>query len=226
MPALAGPRYPMFVRMLLALAVSTALAPLIIGRGDWHPAADDALVGHAISELFTGFLIGFWSYCFVHAVHFAATYVTNAIGLGGVPGQPLADHEADGALGTILSLGFVALIFATNLHLISVRGLISSYTLVPVGGLLEVKVTVQHTLEILTHTSAVSLQMSAPFMILSVVANFALGVVNRLTPQLSVFFAFTGLVTMASLVVMAAVSPSMMLIAADAYRDFLENSLS
>jgi flagellar biosynthetic protein FliR len=155
-------------------------------------------------------------------VKFAATYTVNAIGLGGVPGQPLADQEAESTVSSILSLGFIALILATDLHFATIKALLSSYALVPMGEILDVRLTMPRTLTILSRTSVISLQMASPFMVLSVIMNFALGVANRLTPQLSVFFAFTGLLTMASLAVLAAASPTMLLIATDAYREFLE----
>jgi len=81
-------------------------------------------------------------------------------------------------------------------------------------------------LQILSRTSVVALQMASPFVVLTIVVNLGLGIANKMTPALSVYFAFTGLLTFVSLVVLAIASPTILLLAVDAYRDFLSNGFS
>nr|WP_281432947.1 flagellar biosynthetic protein FliR [Aestuariivirga litoralis] len=222
MPALSGPRYPMMVRMLLALAVSAAIAPFVVkpDGASLSPENSD-VVWKVLSEVVVGFVFGFWGYCYIHAARFAGAFIVNAIGLSGIPGTPVDDPESGGQVTGLISMGFTALVFATDLHFVTIQALIGSYDTIPLGQFLDMQWAMPRMLQILSRSSVVALQMASPFIVLSIVINLGLGIANKMTPQLSVYFAFTGLVTFVSLVVLAIVSPTILLLAVDAYREFI-----
>lgn len=223
MPALSGPRYPALVRVLLALAVSAAIAPLVVKPEQVPDASNSGIAIYVLSEIAVGFVLGFWGFCFIHAARFAGTFIINAIGLAGIPGQGVDDQDGESHIVSLLSMGFTALVLASGLHLITIQALVGSYDTIPSGKFLDFEWAMPRMVSILSQTSVVSLQMASPFIVLTIVVNLALGIANRMTPQLSVYFAFTGLLTMVSLVVLAIVSPTMLLLAVDAYRGFLTN---
>lgn len=225
LPGMNGPRYPMNVRLIFALAVSQSITPFLIGR---HLLADlktSMLLLNVLSELTAGFIIGFWVFTFIYAARFAGTFINSAIGLSGIPGQPIDEQEASNNIATFLSLGTTALIFATNLHLISIEGIVKSYETLPIGRAVSLSWSMQRTLEVLQGSFVAGLQCGAPFVILTIVVNLALGLANKMTPQLSVYFAFSGIVLIASLVALAYLSPRLLMIPVNAYDNFFSSGL-
>jgi flagellar biosynthesis protein FliR len=221
MPALGGARIPPMVRLFFALAIAMSLTLLVKAAR----AVDD--MSHAqqilaiFFELVTGFLIGFWSFCFLHAIRFAGTIIVNAIGLAGIPGQPIDEQEPSSHIATLLSLAVTALIFATDLHLQSVEAIVGSYQLFPLGEALSTQFSARTSAEILSRTFYLGLQFASPFLVFSVIWNISLGLANKMTPQLSVYFAFSGLLTFASLAILALVAPKLLYGPLNAYADFL-----
>ena len=63
-----------------------------------------------------------------------------------------------------------------------------------------------------------ALRLAAPFFIYSVVINFAVGITNKLSPSIPVFFVSLPFVTAGGLIMMAMAVREMMLAFADAFR--------
>ena len=221
LPGLSGPRYPMNVRLLMALAISQSITPFLLSKHLLLDLDMSKAVTYIISEIAIGFMIGFWTFTFVYAARFAGTFINSAIGLSGIPGQPIDEQEPSNHIATLLSLGTTALIFATNLHLVSIEGLVRSYEVLPIGETFSPNWSMQRTLDVLQGSFAAGLQCGAPFVLLTICVNFALGLANKMTPQLSVYFAFSGIVLLSSLVVLAYLSPSLLMIPVNAYDNFL-----
>jgi flagellar biosynthesis protein FliR len=223
MPAVSGPRYPALVRVLLSLAISIALTPLVQQRMSLsNPVDSGALeIISILVEISLGLMIGFWGLCFIYGARFAGTFIVNMIGLAGIPGQPVDEQDPSSHLVTLLSLGTTALIFASDGHLMSIKALVASYDHLPFGQIHSPATAMSQTLMVLRSTFVVALQVSSPFLLLTVVVNFALGLANRMTPQLSVYFAFTGVLTIVSMVVLANISPNVLMWSVVAYQNFL-----
>ena len=223
LPGLSGPRYPMNLRLILALAVSQSITPYLIDQHVVMNLEPSKIIVNVISELATGFILGFWTFTFVYAARFAGTFINSAIGLSGIPGQPIDEQEATNHIASLLSLGTTALIFSTNLHLVSIVGLVRSYEFLPLGQTFSLGWSMQRTLDVLHGSFVTGLQCGAPFVVLSIVVNLALGLANKMTPQLSVYFAFSGIVLISSLVVLAYLSPRLLMIPVNGYDNFLSS---
>ena len=172
-------------------------------------------------ELIAGFVIGFWCSCFIYILRFAGSFVVNMIGLAGIPGQPIDEAEPSTPLATLLTMALTALIFATGLHLQSLEAMIQSYRIFPLGIVIAPQMPAQTTTEVLSRCFFLGLQFSSPFLVFSIIWNFALGLANRMTPQLSVYFAFSGLLTVISLAILSLVAPKLLYIPLSAYEDFI-----
>jgi flagellar biosynthesis protein FliR len=223
MPALGGTRIPPMVRLLFALAIALSLTSLVKAASAVQGMSSTQQVLAIFFELATGLLIGFWSFCFLHVIRFAGTIVVNTIGLAGIPGQPIDEQEPSSHIATLLSLAVTALIFATDLHLQSVEAIVESYRMFPLGAALVLQFSARTTAEILSRTFYLGLQFASPFLVFSVIWNISLGLANKMTPQLSVYFAFSGLLTFVSLAILALVAPRLLYVPLNAYADFLTN---
>jgi flagellar biosynthesis protein FliR len=227
LPAFSNSRFPTSIRLLTALAVALALTPYLakhltivtvsIGGGD--------LMSIMAAELLLGLLIGFWGYCHLHAARFAGTFIANAIGLAGIPGQPIDENEPSSQIGSLLSIATTALIFAGDLHLVTVQALIGSYESFPVGVVLSEAWIVEQTLATLRDTFILATQICSPFIVFAVVANIALGLASRFTPQLSIYFATLGMTTVSGLALLAIAVPQSLSLMIAAYAAWLEGGI-
>lgn len=220
MPGFSSARFPLQVRLLVALALSASLTPLL-APGFGAAAQGEVMPGLILSELLTGGMIGLMGRLYLQALSFAGTVMANALGLSGIPGQPIDDTEAAPPIATLFSLAGVMMIFATNLHLETVRALRDSYGVLPPGPFLSASFMATQVIQTLARTAVLALQFSGPFLVYAVVLNFAIGLASKFTPQLSIYFATLGIATVLGLVLLRIVAPDVLAVFVDRYGAWL-----
>jgi len=67
-------------------------------------------------------------------------------------------------------------------------GLVDSYTTIPPGPTFGARVALVDIADQAERAFLVALRIGSPFIVYSIIVNFALGVANKLTPQIPVFF--------------------------------------
>jgi len=225
LPGYGSARVPGQVRLMIALALSASLVPLL--HGTILPAVHDLDDGQrlliVINEVVTGSIIGLMGRAFLLALQFSATLTVNTIGLAGIPGQPLDDAEALPTLATLLSLAAVALLMASGLHLEVLRAVIESYAALPVGPNLDAGAIVDRLLATLRDTSLLALRLASPFAVYGVTVNVALGLANRFAPQISIYFPLMGAVTIGGLLLLQVLGADYLAVFLDAYRSWIVN---
>ncbi len=223
LPGLANPRLPMYFRLLLAMAVTTALLPAIGNRLPAETAANPsiALLWPAAQEILTGFAIGFWGLCFLQASRFAASTIASTVGLAGVPGQSIDEFDPNSTLATFLTLSTTMLILASGLHLEGLAALLRSYDILPMATGITAQQLTEITGTTIRDTTLMGLQMAAPFIVYAVVANLALGLCSKFTPQLQVYFATMGFTILVALALLATDALNVLEIPVQSYRSWL-----
>ena len=188
-PGFSAMQIPVRVRLYIALAASLALSPALLpllrGNIDGSLAS---LLSLIFSELATGLLIGFVARVFFIALQAIGVAITQAIGLGAIPGTTADDHEQMPALTTLLMQAATTMMFVTGLHGELMRGLFDSYSTIPPGRGLVPRLALVDVTDQTTSAFVIALRIGAPFIIYSVVVNFAIGIINKLTPQVPVYF--------------------------------------
>jgi flagellar biosynthetic protein FliR len=90
-------------------------------------------------------------------------------------------------LGRFYGLLCTTLIFATDAHLVIFQGFLRTFTALPLDGhisLAHVDVAITHAV---TALFVAALQIAGPLLVVLFVADIALGVLNRISPQLNAF---------------------------------------
>lgn len=190
MPGFSSARVPMRMRLFLAVAVSLALTPLLL-QTLWTQVSATAagpLFASIAAELFTGFTIGFLARLFFLALETIGTSISQAIGLSGIPGMGLDDGGPQGPLTSLIMMTATTLMFVTDQHWVLVRGLVDSYTAIPPGQAIDVQMHLIEVTDQLTDVFLLVLRIGAPFLVYSILINFAIGLTNKLTPQIPVYF--------------------------------------
>jgi flagellar biosynthesis protein FliR len=190
MPGFSSPRVPVTVRLFLCFAITLALTPLLGGSiqklvGD---ASALSLLRLIVSELLIGGLIGFMGRIFFAALETLGTSIAMQVGLANALGAPMDDSEPLPSITDLLTFLATTLLFVTDLHLEVVRGLVASYHSLPVAigfgpqfGLIQVADT-------LSKAFFLGLRVASPFILFGLIFNLAVGLANKLTPQIQVYF--------------------------------------
>ena len=86
-----------------------------------------------IKETLVGAAIGLMARFFFLALQFAATAISNFIGLAGIPGVPLEEGDTGSPLATLVSSAAVMLVFAMGLHIELLTAIMDSYRVIEPG---------------------------------------------------------------------------------------------
>jgi flagellar biosynthetic protein FliR len=187
-PGYSRSNIPVQVRLFLAINVTLMLVPLLEAtvRPAVEGATTSAIVGVICSELMIGFVIGLSARVFFSALETMATLIASAIGLA--TASVVEDGEHVPALVPIITLSAAVLFFLTDQHWELLRGLISSYRIwVPTVGI-SLESSLSQLVENLSDAFTLALRVASPFVIYAVIVNFAVGLANKLTPAIPVYF--------------------------------------
>lgn len=203
-PGFSNSQIPAQIRLFVALAVTLSLTPLLLEK---IPAA--ALGGDPILTLRTiiveslvGGMIGILARIFYLALETLATGAAEMLGFANPFGFQLDAAETMPPLATLISLAALALLFATDLHWELLRGLVASYDVMPVGADFNARVALREVADALAESFRLALRIASPFVIYALVVNMALALVNRLTPQVQVYFVATPFVAAGGLMLL------------------------
>jgi flagellar biosynthetic protein FliR len=204
MPGVSSAQIPAQVRLFLAFAVSLALAPLLLETmrrtvSGVQPAGLLWLIG---GELLVGLLIGLLARVFFLALQALASALAAAIGFSGIPGSQIDEAEPVPPLVSLISVSAVVLMFQTDLHWEVLRGLAASYAVLPPGSAFQSRFGLSEISDQLSETFLLALRISSPFLVYAIVVNFAVGITNKLIPQISVYFVSLPIVLAGGLIVL------------------------
>lgn len=190
MPGLSSARVPIQVRLFVAIAVSAALLAHLGDRilpfaGERRP---DRLIALIAGELAVGALIGVLARLYLMALQFIASAIATLIGYGGVAGPGVEDGEPQAALASLISFSALLLLFVFDFHHEVVQALVRSYDMAPVGAGLNPRAALVDLADTLSSAFLLALQLGSPFVAYAILINLAIGFVNKLVPQIPVYF--------------------------------------
>lgn len=204
-PGLSSTRAPVMIRLFIALGITLALAPPLIGEAVAAIGArtPEDIVAVLVMETVIGFFIGLMTRFLMMALQTMAIAIANMVGLGGIPGISIDETEPSQAAAALFTSTALVIIFVTDLHHQIIRATVGSYEVLPPGAVLDGEAALGEVAERISAAFLVALRLASPFVIYSLIINFAVGLTNKLTPQLPVFFVALPIVTAGGLIVMA-----------------------
>lgn len=201
LPGFSSARLPVTVRLLVSLAISLALTPLL-----WdivYPRVgndQNAYIRLTFAEMLIGLMYGLIARFFVLGLQFAGTLLSTSIGFAG-PGAPdVIEDSADNQLTNMITFGGLILLFSMDFHMVVFRALADSYDAMPVGGMPSVQKMLITLTDTLSTTFMLMLRLASPFIIFGLMFNFAVGLINKLAPQIPVYFISTPYLLLGGLV--------------------------
>lgn len=194
LPVFSHASIPGTVRLLLAMAMSLAMYPIVHPYLGGAPVTLGAMAGGALRESLVGLLMGFVAYITFEAIELAAQFVGSQMGLGAAGLMDPMNHSQVSVIVPLHTwLTLMVFLFA-NLHHEFIRLFAVSFEMTHVSqftswsgpGMLSAFFAVTAKLFL------VAVQMAAPFTLLLFGLNIAIGVFARLLPQMNMLvFSFT-----------------------------------
>jgi len=114
--------------------------------------------------------------------------MASAIGLSNIPGTQVGDVDPAPALVPLIMAAVTTLFFMTDQHWQVLRGLMNSYDVWHPGDRISGDMALAQLVNRLSEAFVLTLRITSPFIVYSVVVNLAIGLINKLTPAIPVYF--------------------------------------
>ncbi|WP_417670919.1 flagellar biosynthetic protein FliR [Roseibium sp.] len=190
MPALGETSMPMRIRLTIALLLTLVLYP--VGAPSYpeglllNPLRLLLLMG---GELILGFVIGLSAKMITFALQTAGVIIASQSSLAMALGTDVTNTGQQGALvSNYLSILGVTLIFVTDTHYLIIAAMHDSFAMFPPGSWMPVSDFAKMATETVANVFSIAVRMSAPFLVVGIVFYFGLGLLNKLMPQMQIFF--------------------------------------
>lgn len=190
MPALGEGSISPQVRLGVALLLTLAFYPLVTPLYSVDATSPLPRIGYLLAmEFAIGFFIGMSSRIITYALSIAGMIIANQSGLAfAMATDPTMDGQQGAVIGSFLSLLGITLIFAFDLHYLVIAAMHDSFRLFPPGGGLPVGDMAEMVTMMTAEVFAIAIRISAPFLVVGLVFYFGLGLLNKLMPQMQIFF--------------------------------------
>jgi flagellar biosynthesis protein FliR len=210
LPGLGEMYLPARIRLCAALLVALAMAGTVLEQPLAMPAHPAFAAGQIGAEIMVGLLLGTSARLLFMALQVAGSIIAQQAGLGLlVPAAVLPEGMA--ALGQVLLLGGISMVFALNLDHQLLLAIRDSYGVFPLGVLPAPADMAMHIASTVSTAFALGVRLALPFLVICFTMYAGLGVINRAMPQMMVFFVAAPALTLTGLVLLAIVLPTLLL---------------
>ena len=212
MPGFSASYISVNFRLLLALAVTFVVTPMLIAD---LPVIPDSAVGLGlllIGEILIGSFFGLMGRAAMAALHTTGTMISYLSSMANAFIQdPISEQQGSVISGFLMTMGAV-LVFVMDIHHLMLRAVIQSYALFVPGEMPMLGDLTQMFARQVMDSFSLGIQLASPFLVTGITHYVMLGILGRLMPALPVFFFGLPIQIVTQLSVMVLVVSSIMLV--------------
>lgn len=212
-PAFGEQMIPARVKLAVALVLTVTVFPMTTLPATNSAPAFAFLV---LSETLVGLLFGITLRLVSHALLIAGAIAAQSTSLSQLFGGGMA-VDPQPAMGNLIYMGGLALIVLSDLHVKVVWALIELYDVMPIGVLLAPADVLSWGVGSVASVFGFAFVLSAPFVLVSLLYNVAMGIINKAMPQLMVAFVGAPAITAAGMILLFVTLPFMLPIWAERF---------
>lgn len=209
------------IRLLVAFVLTLVITPVV---SEGLPSTE-LLTAYTLTciirEVFLGAFLGVLARIFFSALHVTGTMIGLQTSLSGAALLNPSLGIQDTAIGTMLLFGAIALMFATDCHYLLIGALVSSYDNFPVMGEIIIGDFSQAITRIVSQSFWLGIKLSIPVMIVGTLLSVCTGLVNRLMPQMQVYFMFMPVQVFLGFMLLAVTISTIVSVFISHFREFL-----
>lgn len=165
----------------LALPVATQIGPAI------PELSTGALISAVVLQVVTGAALGFVTYLLFAAIQAAGDLIDLFGGFTLAQAYDPMSMSQSSIFGRFHQLLGLTLLFVTDAHLLIVAGFLRSYEAIPVTEGVAMDVTADALLDGISQFFLAALEIAGPMVVVLFLADVALGLLTRVSPQLNAF---------------------------------------
>ncbi|MDJ0948661.1 MAG: flagellar biosynthetic protein FliR [Alphaproteobacteria bacterium] len=206
-------------RLSIALGISLIVTPLVATLLPAMPASPWALLVILVGEIGVGAFIGFSGRILLAALSMAGMVIAYQSSLANAFVRSPVAAEQGALAGAFLTVTALLLIFVTDLHHVMLTGVIESYRLFAPGTLPPVEDFSEAAARLMSRSFVLAMQVAGPFLLAGLVLSLAVGLLNRLMPQVQMFFVIMPLQVMLGFAVLMLTLSAVLLWFLDGFED-------
>ncbi|CAK0754997.1 Flagellar biosynthetic protein FliR [uncultured Gammaproteobacteria bacterium] len=210
MPTIGDAFVPARARLLISLAISILVTPVLVPSLPKSPESPFLLLILLNSEIIIGLFLGLIPRIMMGALEVAGMIIGTTTGLANASVFNPALASQGSLPGALLGWLGLLLIFATDLHHLLITAVVDSYGVFKPGSPLPIHDMTMTIIRVTGDSFNLGARMAAPFLIVGLMFALALGILAKLTPQIQVFFIFTSSQIMLGLALFALTLSAMM----------------
>ncbi len=184
-PPIATAGVPRIVKGLVSVALALSVLPVVRGH---LPAQEFAPIASAlVVQVVLGAALGFLTRLVFAAVEAAGGLLDIFGGFSLASAYDPFSQAQNAVFGRFYAMLCSVLIFVTDLHLVIIRGFLRTFTTVPLDSGFSLDRMARNVTGGITDLFVSALQIAGPLIVVLFIADVALGVLNRIAPQLNAF---------------------------------------
>jgi flagellar biosynthetic protein FliR len=121
------------------------------------------------------------------------------IGFNAPGGMDIVEDAGETSLTSLITFAGLMILFIMDFHHYVFKALIDSYTVVPFGGHLQMQATLISFTDTLQATTYIMLRLASPFVLYGLMFQISIGFINKLAPQIPIYFISTPYLLMGGL---------------------------
>jgi flagellar biosynthetic protein FliR len=200
LPGFSSGRVPPQIRLLLSAALSMAILPLL-----WdtiYPEVSKSgatYIGLIFSETVIGLMYGMMARLYTLGLQFAGTVISMLIGFNAPGGMDIIEESNETSLTSMISFCGLMMLFILDFHHYVLQALVDSYSVVPFGGHIDARTSLVSVTDTLESTFFIMLRLASPFVLYGLMFQISIGFINKLAPQIPIYFISTPYLLMGGL---------------------------
>lgn len=206
-PVFANHQVPAQIRVLSALALTVALAPLAVPQTAPFPSAVLPFVAAILREALLGLALGFIPALMFLAVQYAAELIDLQVGLGMGGWIDPTFRSSVSPLSNFQNLLAVVLFLILDGHHIILEALANSFRALPLGTFSHAGGTAPGLAALFAKMGLIGVQVAAPVLSVLLITDLGLGILGRAAPQLNLLIMSPSLKAVVALVALATALP-------------------
>lgn len=191
MPIFGDSTIPGRLRLLLSLAMSVCIWPIVEGNIhatpgfiQWSPLT----LGLAtLREVFFGFAVGFAAKTLIFAASIASHMVGVNMGFQTATLFTPQTGTQESAFSSLKIWLVTILLLTFNIHHVFIQGIVNSFTNIPLAAQADPNVLMTVIMQTITSSFDIGLRIAGPLLLIQTLTTLALGLLNRALPQLNAF---------------------------------------
>lgn len=189
MPGFSSARVPMQVRLFIAVAVSMAILPVM--WTDIYPQVTGK--GHSYiyliaAETAVGAVMGLVARYYVLGLQFTGTAITMLMGFASPPSSDVIEDTPENQVTSLISFTGLMVLFMLDFHHVMIEAIVQSYRAMPISTPFDPQGVLITLTDSLSQIFMIMLRLASPFIIYGLLFNVAIGMVNKLAPQIPIYF--------------------------------------